>query len=195
LTKLLVMGEAAQEKPLNESDARANFDRICDGARDVLNAIDEIVWVVNPQRDRLNDSVIYICKYAESFLRAASVRCRFDIQSDLPEVSLDLPFRRNIFLTVKESLSNVVKHSGATEVLIEIRLDGTTLRTSVEDNGCGFEPSQINRARNGLSNMMSRIKDLGGSCRVESAPGSGCHVAFTVPLPLAHSQRWFVLWW
>jgi signal transduction histidine kinase len=98
-------------------------------------------------------------------------------------------------LTIKESLSNAVKHSGATEVSIQVRLDGPTLRALVEDNGHGFDPSQINTTRHGLSNMIARIKDLGGNCRVESKPGTGCRVAFSVPLPLARSERWVVKWW
>ncbi len=195
LTKLLVTGEEAQDNLPGESGTRAKVDQICDETRDVLNAIDEIVWVVNPQRDKLNDSIIYICKYAESFLRAASVRCRFDIQRDLPDISLDLPFRRNIFLTIKESLSNAVKHSGATEVSIQIRLDGPMLRVVVTDNGHGFDPLKINNTRHGLTNMIVRIGELGGHCLVESTPGTGCRVAFSVPLPQARSKRWVVKWW
>jgi signal transduction histidine kinase len=197
LTILLVTGEEAQDKLSGDGDAevRGQFRQMCETARDMLNAIDEVVWVVNPRRDTLGDSVIYICKYAESFLRAASVRCRFDIQPGLPEISLDLPFRRNIFLTIKESLSNAVKHSGATEVSIRISLEGMTLRAIVEDNGHGFDPLKIDVARHGLKNMIARIKDLGGNCEVAGAPGTGCRVAFSVPLPLARSHHGLLKWW
>lgn len=195
LTTLLVTGEEAQDNLQGGSEAFKQVGRMCEGARDMLNAIDEVVWVVNPQRDTLYDSVIYICKYAESFLRAAAVRCRFDIQSDLPEISLDLPFRRNIYLTVKESLSNAVKHSGATEVSIGIRLQGRTLVAAVQDNGKGFDPAQISVGRHGLSNMISRMKDLGGHCRVETAPGAGCRIEFTVPLPRPRAQLWPIKLW
>lgn len=195
LTTLLVTGEEAQDSLAGESEAHSLVGQICDGVRDMLNAIDEVVWVVNPQRDRLNDAVIYICKYAETFLGAAAVRCRFDIQPSLPEIPLDLPFRRNIFLTIKESLSNVVKHSGATEVAIRIHLHGLTLMVVVEDNGRGFDPAQAGATRHGLGNMIGRMKDLGGSCQVASAPGTGCRVAFSVPLFQARSQRSLIKWW
>jgi signal transduction histidine kinase len=195
LTTLLVTGEEAQSKLPGESEAHAQFGQMCDGTRELLNAIDEVVWVVNPQRDTLNDSVIYICKYAESFLRAASVRCRFDIQRDLPEISLELPFRRNIFLAIKESLRNAVKHSGGTEVSIRIRLNGPMLTAVVEDNGLGFDVSQVNLARHGLTNMATRMKDVGGSCYVDSAPGTGCRVEFKVPLLMTRPHRSVVKSW
>lgn len=190
LTQLLLTGEEAQSKLPPESEARGQFDQMCDGARNVLGAIDEVVWVVNSQRDTLSDFVIYICKYAEAFLRAAQVRCRFDIQRELPGLPLDLPFRRNLLLTIKEALSNSVKHSGASEVSVRMRLHGKALITVVEDNGRGFEAGSANPLRHGLANMAGRMEDLGGQCRVVSAPGEGCRIEFEVPLPSVRLHRW-----
>jgi signal transduction histidine kinase len=194
LTQLLLTGEEAQRQPPGAPDTGAQFDQMCNGARGVLNAIDEVVWIVNAQRDTLSESVIYICKYAEAFLRAAAVRCRFDVPGDLPDISLDLPCRRNLLLTVKECLSNAVKHSGATEVSIRFDLQGPALAVVVEDNGSGFEPGQASGARHGLRNMIGRMKDVGGDCRVDSARGRGCRVAFTVPLPSARTRPWGLKW-
>jgi signal transduction histidine kinase len=187
LTQLLLTGEEAQTKLPAESETRGQFGQICDNARNVLEAIDEVVWVVNSQRDTLGDFVIYVCKYAESFLRSASVRCRFDIQRELPDTSLDLPLRRNLLLAIKEALSNAVKHSGASEVTVRLRLQGRALITAVEDNGCGFDAAHINTGRHGLKNMMAHMNDLGGLCHVESAPGAGCRIEFDIPLS---STRW-----
>jgi signal transduction histidine kinase len=190
LTQLLLTGEEAQGKLPAESEIRDQFGQMCDGARNVLGAIDEVVWVVNSQRDTLSDFVIYICKYAESFLRSASVRCRFDIQSELPDISLDMPFRRNLLLTVKEALGNAVKHSSADEVAVSVRLNGQALIAVVEDNGRGFEIEQINQSRHGLKNMMARMNDLGGHCRVQSSVGTGCRIEFEIPLPSTRLHPW-----
>jgi signal transduction histidine kinase len=190
LTQLLLTGEEAQSRLPAKSEMREQFGQMCDGARDVLDAIDEVVWVVNSQRDTLDDFVIYICKYAESFLRSAAVRCRFDIQSELPEISLDMPFRRNLLLTVKEALGNAVKHSGASEVAVNVRLKGQALIAIVEDNGRGFDPREIDPSRHGLSNMMARMNDLGGHCRINSSPGSGCRIEFEIPLPSSRLHPW-----
>ena len=190
LTQLLLIGEEAQSKLPAESETRGQFSEMCENARNVLGAIDEVIWVVNSQRDTLGEFVIYVCKYAESFLRLAPVRCRFDIQRELPDISLDMPFRRNLLLTVKEALSNAVKHSGANEVAVCVRLQGQTLVAIVEDNGRGFDAGKIDPARHGLKNMMARMNDLGGHCRVRSSPGSGCRIEFEIPLPSARLHRW-----
>jgi two-component sensor histidine kinase len=190
LTQLLLIGEEAQSSLPAESETRGQFSEMCENTRNVLGAIDEVVWVVNSQRDTLRDFVIYICKYAESFLRLALVRCRFDIQRELPDLCLDMPFRRNLLLAVKEALGNAVKHSGANEVGVSIRLQGQTLLVVVEDNGRGFDVGQIDGARHGLSNMMSRMTDLGGRFRVQSAPGAGCRLEFEIPFPSSRLNRW-----
>ena len=190
LTQLLLTGEEAQGKLPGESEARNQFGEMCESARNVLGAIDEVVWVVNSQRDTLADFVIYICKYAESFLRPALVRCRFDIQRELPDISLDLPLRRNLLLAIKEALRNAVKHSGATEVAVRIRLQRQALIAIVEDNGRGFDAELIDPARHGLSNLMARMKDLGGHFRVKSSPGAGCRIEFEIPLPSTRLDPW-----
>jgi len=190
LTQLLLVGEEAQSALPAESATRGQFSEMCENARSVLGAIDEVIWVVNSQRDTLGEFVIYVCKHAESFLRLALVRCRFDIQHELPDISLDMPFRRNLLLTIKEALSNAVKHSGANEVDVSIRMRGHALIASVEDNGCGFDAGRIDTARHGLRNMMSRMNDLGGHCRVQSAPGVGCRIEFEIPLPSTRLHKW-----
>jgi signal transduction histidine kinase len=190
LTQLLLIGEEAQGALPAGSETRGQFSEMCENARSVLGAIDEVIWVVNSQRDTLGEFVIYVCKHAESFLRLALVRCRFDIQHELPDISLDMPFRRNLLLTIKEALSNAVKHSGASEVAVCVRMRGHALIASVEDNGRGFDAGRIDSARHGLKNMMSRMNDLGGHCRVQSAPGAGCRIEFEIPLRSSRLHTW-----
>lgn len=190
LTQLLLTGEEAQSRLRGESETREQFGEMCESARNVLGAIDEVVWVVNSQRDTLSDFVIYICKYAESFLRSAMVRCRFDIQRELPAISLDLPVRRNLLLAIKEALRNAVKHSGASEVAVRIRLQRQNLIAVVEDNGHGFDAANTDVTRHGLSNLMSRMKDLGGDFRVDSAPGAGCRIEFEIPITGSRFNPW-----
>jgi signal transduction histidine kinase len=189
LTQLLLAGEVAQSKLPAGSDTRLQFDQICENAREVLDAIDEVVWVVNSQRDTLGDFVNYVCKYAQSFLRSTSVRGRFDVEKDLPAVMLDLPIRRNLLLAVKEAVSNAARHSEATEMFVRIRREGPALTVVVEDNGKGFDPVQANAERNGLTNMAQRMEELGGDCQINSRPGSGCRVEFKIPLAQLQSAR------
>ncbi|HEY4415058.1 MAG TPA: ATP-binding protein [Verrucomicrobiae bacterium] len=178
LTQLLLTGEVAQI----ESVPGTTLSQMCDSARNILATIDEVVWIVNSQHDNVEDFVIYACKYAQHFLESSPIRCRFKIPRELPAKTLSEFTRRNLFLAIKEALNNAVKHSEATELTVQIELNGSRLNVIVADNGRGFVAAQASQERNGLTNMKLRMAEIGGDCRVISQPGEGCRVAFQVPL-------------
>jgi signal transduction histidine kinase len=182
LTQLVLLGETEQREALAHPEMRAKFERISEAGRRLLRSIDEVVWLVNSQRDSLQDFEAYICRYAENFLRASSVRCRLDVDAEVPQFNFNLAARRSLFLVIKEALNNAVRHSGATEVALTIQVANEEVRVSIKDNGKGFDPAQGKPERNGLTNMVQRMKEVGGDCRVTSQPGKGSRVELVVPL-------------
>ncbi len=180
LTQLLLTGEEAQIEAAPAPGAP--LSQMCDGARNILATIDEVVWIVNSQRDNLEDFVIYVCKYAQHFLKSSPIRCRFDVPQEVPVTFLRQFTRRNLLLATKEALNNAAKHSAATELTVRIELNGSRLSVVVADNGCGFDSTQASQERNGLTNMRLRMAEIGGDCQVVSRPGEGCQVNFQVPL-------------
>jgi len=191
LTHLVLLGEVAQSELPADSGTRAQINQICEKARDLSHAMDEVVWAVNSRRDTLRDFVTYVCKYAQFFLGSTPIRCRLDVESEIPATPFDLPVRRNLFLAVKEALNNVAKHSAASEVFLRIYRHNHQLTVVVEDNGKGFDPAQTDAARNGMTNMVQRMDEIGGLCGLVSQPGSGCRVEFTVPMNHSSYPGWF----
>jgi signal transduction histidine kinase len=190
LTQLVLLGETEQREALAHPETRAKFERISEAGRRLLGSIDEVVWLVNSQRDSLQDFEAYICRYAENFLRASSVRCRLDVDAEVPQFNFSLAARRSLFLVIKEALNNAVRHSGATEVALTIQVANDEVRVSIKDNGKGFDPAQGKPERNGMTNMTQRMKEVGGDCRVLSQPGKGCSVELMAPLiDRAHGLR------
>ena len=194
LTQIVLMGEVAQREQVDNAPAREQFRQICEQAREVSRAMDEVVWAVNSRRDTLREFVTYVCKYAQSFLSATAIRCRLDVEADLPELEFDLPTRRNLFLAVKEALSNAAKHSQADELFVRIYCQDQQLVVALEDNGQGFDPAQADAQRNGLTNMAQRMAEIGGTHRLVSAPGTGCLAMFTVPFKKMKQRFWFGRW-
>jgi signal transduction histidine kinase len=190
LTQLVLLGEVAQREQVENSEARNQFGQICVLARELSHGMDEVVWAVNARRDTLRDFANFVCKYAKSFLDSTPIRCRLDVESDLPTAVFDLPVRRNLLLAVKEALNNAAKHSGATELFLRIYCSGHKLLVTVEDNGRGFDPSQIGGERNGMANMARRMNEISGVCELFSSPGAGCRVVFTAPLAKASRGQW-----
>ncbi len=182
LTELALEGEVVQTELPAGSSVRPKLEALCEKARAVSGAMDEVVWMVNSRRDTLRDFANYACRHAQRFLESSPIRCRLDVDGDLPEVVFELPLRRNLLLGVKEALNNAVKYSKAEEVFLRICRRGQTLLVIVEDNGTGFDLELADSVRNGLTNMNERMQDVGGRCQITTKPGAGCRVEFQVPL-------------
>ena len=85
----------------------------------------------------------------------------------------------------REALSNTVRHSQATEVVLEVDADSAWVTLRVRDNGVGPSPESVGAecVGNGLGNMSSRADELGGMFAMDGAPGAGCTVQWRVPIP------------
>ena len=191
VTQLVLLGEVAQSELPPGGRAHGQLLRISEEARGALRAMDEILWAINPRRDTLHEFANFICTHAQKYLASSSIQCVLDVEPGLSTVAFDLPFRRNLLLAVKEALNNAAKHSGATELCLQIRRQGAGIIVVVEDNGHGFDLSQIDDSRNGLDNMTQRMHEIGGIWRLASEPGKGCRVEFIIP----HIQIRRRLWW
>ena len=112
-----------------------------------------------------------------------TVRCEF---SGLDE-RLPPDIETAVFRAVQESLNNIVRHANAETVLIQACAGDGMLSVEIEDDGDGFDVGAVVRTPEsmrgiGLLGMRERMEILGGSATVDSAPGRGTRVAFTVPL-------------
>lgn len=77
-----------------------------------------------------------------------------------------------VYRVVQELINNAIKHSGATEILVQLIRRDDLLSITVEDNGRGFDPS-AHPAGSGLRNIRSRLEYLQGHMDIQSTPGSG----------------------
>jgi signal transduction histidine kinase len=115
-----------------------------------------------------------------------TVRCEF---SELDE-RLPPDIETTVFRAVQEALNNVVRHAHADSVLIQAGVSEGTQLVEIEDDGDGFTQGDVVRAPGsmrgiGLLGMRERMEILGGTATVDSKPGSGTRVVFTVPLVAA----------
>jgi signal transduction histidine kinase len=194
MTQLVLHGEVAQSGLKADSETSNQLAQICEEARGLLSTMDEILWAVNPRRDTLRDFAAYVCNYAQKFLKPTQIQCLFEVDEEMSAAAFDLPLRRSLLMAIKEALNNAVKHSGASELHLQIHWRGPRLMVVVEDNGKGFDPGVTKSERNGLTNMTQRMEELGGTCVFTSQKGKGCRVEFNIPLK--HPQRglWARLW-
>jgi signal transduction histidine kinase len=113
--------------------------------------------------------------------RGISVRCEFgDVRRLPPEMETAL------FRVCQETMSNVARHAQATAVLVQVGVEGDEVVIDIEDDGKGFEPETAGQREGrrpwGLMGIRERAEILGGSARIDSAPGQGTRVAVRIPL-------------
>jgi signal transduction histidine kinase len=183
LTEIGFLSALVRNQSLPRPEGERYLAQITEKSRDLVKALDEIVWAVNPRNDSLSNTVNYLCLFAEELLHAAAMRCRLEVPADLPQKALNAEQRHNLFLAVKEALANAARHSGATEVLLRFEWVAADLMIIVQDNGRGFDPARVESGSNGLANLQTRMTRLGGRCEVNAAPGGGSAVRLTLPMP------------
>ena len=146
-------------------------------ARSTQEMMRDIVWMLNPSHDRFGDLVLKMKDVASGLLGERD--CEFTVSpQDSPDI-LSIDFKRNVFLIYKEALNNIVRHSSATRIVVEIIRRNGSFVLKVADNGKGFDTGP-GRSGSGLTSMRRRAAQLGGSLIVRSASGEGTTVILDV---------------
>lgn len=182
LTKMGVQAERlARESGVSE-ECQPLVRDVADTTRELLNAMDEIVWTVNPRNDTLENSVNYLIHYTREFLCPAGIAYTVDVPLELPDQPFSAELRHNLFMSVKEALSNAVKHGSPRNVRLALDIQPHECAFTVEDDGCGFSPSAAAPGEaDGLENMKHRMLAVGGQCEIESTAGKGTRVTLRLP--------------
>lgn len=97
-----------------------------------------------------------------------------------------------IYFIGREALANAFRHSGASEIILEIEYSSSHLRVLVRDNGCGVDPQVVSAGRDGhwgLSGMRERAERIGGKLKVLSMPSAGTEIHLSVPGRLAFEPQ------
>jgi signal transduction histidine kinase len=145
----------------------------------MIDKMGEIVWALNEKNDTLSDLLSYSRAYSTEYLFQNGIKCNVDAPEDFSSLFVSGEIRRNIFLTLKEALHNIVKHAHATEVNLTISIHHHLI-IRIQDNGIGIDLNKIRAFSNGLSNMKSRIKEIGG--KIEISKNDGTLVQISIPL-------------
>jgi ligand-binding sensor domain-containing protein/signal transduction histidine kinase len=163
-----------------DDENRQDVNEINRIAAQTSNSIRDIIWLINPAFDTMQDLMLRTRDFAGTALRG--VNYRLHCQDALLPVKLPLEFRQNIFLVFKETLTNIARHARATEVEAGIEESDGMWRIVIHDNGRGFDPATVTGG-NGLKNLRTRAMKMGAGLELTSRPGQGATLVFTVPRP------------
>ncbi len=180
LTEIGVLASKGQRSGASD-ELMTLFRAISAKARELVTALDIIVWAVDPKDNSLESVADYLSDFASEYLSHSGISCRFDVSVAWPAIMLDGRLRHDLLLAVKETLNNVVRHARATEVEFRMAFEEDQLQIIITDNGKGFDTKRP-QAGNGLKNLPLRLSRRGGQYKIESVVGKGTMVTIGLRL-------------
>ena len=165
----------------NKVKAQGTLSTINESAHKMLDAMNDIIWNIQPQNDILENIIARMISFASELLEARNISLKYHIADNINHLHLGLGVRHDFFVIFKEAVNNLAKYSEATEAHINLEFLQPYIILSISDNGKGFD-SKIIRNGNGLKNMKTRAIELNGSISITSETGNGTKVSLTVNL-------------
>jgi ligand-binding sensor domain-containing protein/signal transduction histidine kinase len=188
LSQIAILSEVANQRvERKDSPITEPLTMIADTSREMVDSMSDIVWAINPNRDKLSDLSHRMRRFASDILSARDIRFQFHAPADGTESALGADLRREVYLMFKESVNNLVKHSECTEAKLELMTEGDSLIVKISDNGRGFDVEEMGNGHyegmggHGLGSMRKRAEGLGGSYSIESKKGQGTIITLKVP--------------
>lgn len=173
LTKIAIMSEVVKKQIHEPEKAKLQLENISHSSRELVDSLQDIIWVLNPKNDTLESLAAYIREYALKFFETFETNVQFIYPEKFPDVKLSEEQRRNIFLVIKESFNNIAKHAWCNKVSVTIEHQPGNLKIIIADDGKGFDQANLRQFGNGLINMQNRMKQVGGIYAISSVIGKG----------------------
>jgi signal transduction histidine kinase len=178
VTAIRLMSEIVKTKM--KDNTLPEIDKISSNANDLLSKMNTIIWTMSSSNDRLDNMIAYTRSYALEYFESTNIDCHFESAGEIPPTEMSGEKRRNVFLCVKETLNNIVKHAKASDVWIKVTVLPGKLEIRIHDNGVGINLQKLREFGNGLNNMKKRLESIEGSFSI--ANNGGTTTTITAPL-------------
>ena len=189
LTHIAILSEVAQKGLSGNGASLEPLKSIARVSNELVDTMSDIVWAINPQKDRLQDLIQRMRRFASDLLPVKGINFEFHAPAPAAEIALGANPRREVFLIFKESLANIVKHSGASHVHIQFDFSHPYLTLTIHDDGRGFDVERISpgayaakQGGNGIFSMRKRAAEMNGRFEIGSEIGAGTTITFQLPL-------------
>jgi signal transduction histidine kinase len=169
VTAIRLMSEIVKSKMKDAT--LPEIEKISNSANELLNKMNAIIWTMTSSNDTIENLIAYIRSYAVEFFENTSIDCFFSMPATIPPREISGEKRRNIFLSVKEALNNVLKHSQSSVVRINVTIN-PRLTIEIQDDGVGINMEKLRKFGNGLNNMKKRMASIDGEFNIENREGT-----------------------
>lgn len=181
LSKINFLSELMLNHSKTNADVSSNAAAISETSKRLIGNMRDLIWALNPENTTTGDLIAAIREFTSDYLEDFTAELQLNIPANFPDFQIRKECYREVLMTVKESLNNIVKHSAASEIQLGITLNDNVLIINVSDNGIGLTEGK-DKSGNGLTNMQARIAAIGGVFSLKSEPNSGTSIRITVPV-------------
>ncbi len=158
------------ERSLNENDDPLPwFAKIRDNVKGLSGSFRDLLWVIDPQKDSLDDTFLRLKDFGEDLFERSEIDFRTSrFEAKYIENFLNAQTKKQVVMIFKEAMTNCLKHSKSKKA--ELKLDSNGKFTSIEliDDGNGFNVGSKSKGR-GLRNMMERAKKINALLNIETS--------------------------
>ncbi|WP_298397416.1 ATP-binding protein [Flavobacterium sp.] len=178
LSSILINTNLLKNYETNDNQ-KALIDKITNTSSEISQRLNTFIWTLNTDNNNVSVFCDYVKLYAHKFLEGTEIKLNFINDTDtISNKILDGSSRKNLFFCIKEALNNIVKHSGATEVIVTISsFEKRAFLITIHDNGKGL--LETNKFGNGLINIKKRIANLKGNVKIDS--NNGLIISIKIP--------------
>lgn len=151
-------------------------------AGEMVNKLNDIVWLIHPGNDSLQQLMQRLEDYAVQMAAVKNIRVKSNINEQFTGINLSAETRRNIYLLFKEAINNAVKYSNAGSIELIATSTKQSIEISVKDNGVGFDEEKVKEG-NGLANMRQRANVIGADFTLLSRENIGTFIGMVIKIP------------
>jgi len=169
LTRISITSEQIQNTK-NQNKMRILSKSIGSISRDVISTMGDIVWSIDSRNDSLMELLDRMHEFTYNDLSLEDMNIVFHQEGLDENKKISVDYRQNIFYIFKEVINNAVKHSGASEIEINLSNRHDFFMMEIADNGKGFDPEKIKNG-NGLRNIRMRARRLKADLDIDAKNG------------------------
>ena len=179
LTEISILSELAKKDVEGSPDENVygKLRNISEVARQLVDSMSDIVWVVNPKRDSLHDLLVRLKDSYSDILTSYGISFKIVNLDKLENLALPMDYRQNLYLIFKEGINNAIKHSRCKKLSLEANVRNNVLELTLMDDGIGFETENLEYG-NGIRNMETRSNNIGGKLKWKSSAERGTMIKF-----------------
>ncbi|MCX5723680.1 MAG: PAS domain S-box protein [Nitrospirae bacterium] len=174
--------------PRDRKAAGLSFDQAVGQLNQVIQEVRGFISGLGSDQLQGKDWLTELRLMLKSLTKNSPMRVRHSIEGQAVQ-ALSGEQASHLLYIVQEAVSNGLRHSGAQEARVSLKMLKRGVRLSIRDNGRGFNPASVKGSGQGLINMAARAQKIGGRFTVFSSHKTGTHVLCDLPREAFHDSR------